>query len=137
MIREIVGVEPLSRYLERGKAPTSGVTRSGGTVSGRDCRPLIPRRARWSTHPSSAKPNWCWKQIKRRLETAGSSLAHMLKCTIYCTSVDKFTAVNAVSVVPFPRTHRPESSRVFQSGPAFRHRNRLRSRGRFNQRARG
>ena len=32
MAREIIRVEPLSTYLERWKAPTSAVTRHGGTI---------------------------------------------------------------------------------------------------------
>jgi len=32
MKREVIRVEPLSTYLERWKAPTSAVTRHGGTV---------------------------------------------------------------------------------------------------------
>ena len=35
-------------------------------------------------------------QMKLCLETAGSSLEHVLKCNVYCTSVEKFAAVNAV-----------------------------------------
>ena len=32
MKREVIRVEPLSTYLERWKAPTSAVTRSGDTI---------------------------------------------------------------------------------------------------------
>jgi 2-iminobutanoate/2-iminopropanoate deaminase len=32
MKREVIRVEPLSTYLERWKAPTSAVTRSGNTI---------------------------------------------------------------------------------------------------------
>jgi 2-iminobutanoate/2-iminopropanoate deaminase len=34
--------------------------------------------------------------MKLCLETAGSSLENVLKCTVYCTSVEKFAAVNVV-----------------------------------------
>jgi len=33
--------------------------------------------------------------MKLCLETAGSSLDDVLKCNVYCTSVEKFAAVNA------------------------------------------
>jgi 2-iminobutanoate/2-iminopropanoate deaminase len=36
------------------------------------------------------------EQMKLCLETAGSSLENVLKCNVYCTSVDKFAAVNAI-----------------------------------------
>ena len=42
-------------------------------------------------------------QMKLCLETAGSSLGNVLKCTVYCTSVEKFAAVNAVYALYFPK----------------------------------
>jgi enamine deaminase RidA (YjgF/YER057c/UK114 family) len=33
--------------------------------------------------------------MKLCLETAGSSLEHVLKCNVYCASVDKFAVVDA------------------------------------------
>jgi len=36
-------------------------------------------------------------------ETAGSSLENVLKCHVYCTSVEKFAAVNAVYAKYFPQ----------------------------------
>ena len=53
MKREIIRIEPLSTYLERWKAPTSTVTRSGNTlyVSG------FPTPERWSTLRSNARPS--------------------------------------------------------------------------------
>jgi 2-iminobutanoate/2-iminopropanoate deaminase len=35
-------------------------------------------------------------QMKLCLETAGSSLDKVLKCNVYCTSVETFAAVNAI-----------------------------------------
>ncbi len=40
--------------------------------------------------------------MKLCLETAGSSLAHVLKCNVYCTSVEKFSTVNAIYARYFP-----------------------------------
>ena len=42
-------------------------------------------------------------QMKLCLEAAGASLQHVLKCNVYCTSVEKFAAVNAVYARYFPR----------------------------------
>jgi 2-iminobutanoate/2-iminopropanoate deaminase len=42
------------------------------------------------------------EQMKLCLDTAGSSLEHVLKCNVYCTSVEKFAAVNAVYTRYFP-----------------------------------
>jgi 2-iminobutanoate/2-iminopropanoate deaminase len=38
--------------------------------------------------------------MKLCLETAGSSLADVLKCNVYCTSVEKFAAVNQIYARP-------------------------------------
>ena len=40
--------------------------------------------------------------MKLCLEAAGSSLDQVLKCNVYCTSVEKFAAVNAVYARFFP-----------------------------------
>lgn len=42
MKREIIRVEPLSTYLERWKAPTSAVTRHGGTLYVSGLSPFDP-----------------------------------------------------------------------------------------------
>jgi 2-iminobutanoate/2-iminopropanoate deaminase len=36
------------------------------------------------------------EQLKRYLEAAGSSLAGVLKCNVYCTSVGSFAAVTSI-----------------------------------------
>ena len=43
------------------------------------------------------------EQMKLCLETAGSSLENVLKCNVYCTSVEKFAAVNAIYARYFPK----------------------------------
>lgn len=56
------------------------------------------------------------EQMKLCLEAAGSSLENVLKCNVYCTSVEKFTAVNAVYARYFP-TNPP--ARIFVCVPAW------------------
>src|SRR5690349_244979 len=56
------------------------------------------------------------EQMKLCLETAGSSLEKVLKCNVYCTSVDKFAAVNAIYSRYFPK-HPP--ARIFVNVPAW------------------
>jgi 2-iminobutanoate/2-iminopropanoate deaminase len=50
------------------------------------------------------------------LETAGPSLENVLKCNVYCTSVEKFAAVNAIYSRYFPK-HPP--ARIFVCVPAW------------------
>ena len=56
------------------------------------------------------------EQMKLCLETAGSSLDNVLKCNVFCTSVEKFAAVNAIYTRYFPQ-HPP--ARIFVNIPAW------------------
>lgn len=97
MKRETIRVEPLSTYLENWKAPTSAVTRAGETVYVSGFPPFDPSTGRVIENAGiERQTELVLEQMKLCLETAGSSLAQVLKCNVYCTSVDKFAAVNAV-----------------------------------------
>ena len=54
--------------------------------------------------------------MKLCLETAGTSLRNVLKCTVYCTSVEAFPAVNEVYARYFPVD---PPARVFVNVPAW------------------
>jgi 2-iminobutanoate/2-iminopropanoate deaminase len=56
------------------------------------------------------------EQLKLCVETAGSSLDQVLKCNVYCTSADKFAAVNAIYDRYFP-TNPP--ARIFVCVPQW------------------
>ena len=56
------------------------------------------------------------RQMKLCLETAGSSLDQVLKCNVYCTSVEKFAAVNDVYVRFFAKD---PPARIFINVPAW------------------
>lgn len=127
MKREIIRVEPLSTYLERWKAPTSAVTKYGDTIYISGFPPFDPETGEVVNAPIERQTELVLDQLKLCLEIAGSSLDHVLKCNVYCTSVEHFPAVNAVY------------ARYFRKGSAgtglhqcagmawsFRYRNRLR-----------
>jgi 2-iminobutanoate/2-iminopropanoate deaminase len=103
MKREIIRVEPLSTYLEKWKAPTSAVTRHGDTLYVSGFPPFDPATGEVVNAPLERQTELVMEQMKLCLETAGSSLDNVLKCTVYCTSVDKFSAVNAIYARYFPR----------------------------------
>jgi 2-iminobutanoate/2-iminopropanoate deaminase len=55
-------------------------------------------------------------QMKLCLETAGSSLENVLKCNVYCTSVEKFAAINTIYARYFPKD---PPARIFVCIPAW------------------
>jgi 2-iminobutanoate/2-iminopropanoate deaminase len=115
--REVVRVEPLSTWLENWKAPTSAVVRHGETVYVSGFPPFDPATGEVVVDaPIERQTEIVLEQMKRCLEAAGSSLAHVLKGNVYCTSVEKFAAVNEVYRRYFP-TDPP--ARVFVNVPAW------------------
>jgi len=102
MKREIIRVEPLSGWLERWKAPTSVVTRHGDTIYVSGLPPFDPETGEVVDAPLERQTELVLEQLKLCVETAGSSLDNVLKCNVYCTSVEQFAAVNAIYARYFP-----------------------------------
>src|SRR6202035_1288880 len=116
MKREIIRVEPLSTYLERWKAPTSAVTRHGDTVYVSGFPPFDPDTGEIVDAPIERQTELVLEQMKLCVETAGSSLANVLKCNVYCTSVERFSPVHAIYARYFPRD---QAARMIVCVPAW------------------
>lgn len=116
MKREVIRVEPISSYLERWKAPTSVVIRHGDTVYVSGLPPFDPETGEVVDAPIERQTQLVLEQLKRCLEAAGSSLDRVLKCNVYCTSVEKFAAVNAIYARFFPKD---PPARIFVCVPAW------------------
>jgi 2-iminobutanoate/2-iminopropanoate deaminase len=116
MKREIIRVEPLSSYLEKWKAPTSAATRHGDTVYVSGVPPFDPETGEITERPIEQQAEIVLRQMKECLEAAGSSLDLVLKCNVYCTSVEKFAAVNEVYARFFPKD---PPARIFINVPAW------------------
>ena len=116
MKREIIRVEPLSTYLERWKAPTSAVVRHGDTVYVSGFPPFDPETGEVVDAPIERQAELVLSQMKLCVETAGSSLENVLKCNVYCTSVENFAAVNEIYKRFFPTT---PPARIFVAVPAW------------------
>jgi 2-iminobutanoate/2-iminopropanoate deaminase len=116
MKRELIRVEPLSTYLERWKAPTSAVTRYGGTIYVSGFPPFDPESGEIIQWPIEQQTELVLQQMKLCLEKAGSSMENVLKCNVYCTSVEKFAVVNTVYARFFPKD---PPARIFICVPAW------------------
>ncbi len=81
----------------------SAVTRSGGTIYVSRFPPFDPGTGKVIEAPIERQTELVLEQMKLCLETAGSSLDNVLKCNVYCTSVEKFAAVNAIYARYFPK----------------------------------
>lgn len=116
MKREIIRVEPLSSYLDKWKAPTSAVARYGDMIYVTGAPPFVPETGEIFEGPIEKQTELVLEQMKKCLEAAGSDLDHVLKCNVYCTSVEKFAAVNEVYNRYFPKD---QPARIFINVPKW------------------
>ena len=116
MERESIRVEPLSTFLERGKAPASVVTRHGDTIYVSGLPPFDLETGEIVDAPIERQTEIVLEQLKRCVEAAGSSLEKVVRCTVYCTSVEKFAAINAIYARYFPKD---PPARMFVNVPAW------------------
>ena len=117
MTKEVIRVEPLSTYLERVKAPASVVTRHGDAIYVSGLPPFDPQTGSVVVDATvERQAELVLEQLKLCVETAGSSLDNVLKCNVYCTSAEKFAAVNAIYTRYFPNN---PPARIFVCVPRW------------------
>lgn len=117
MKREVIRVEPLSTWLENWKAPTSAVTRHGETIYVSAFPPFDLEAGEVVQAPIERQTELVLEQMKLCLRAAGTDMGHVLKCNVYCTSVDKFAAVKEVYRRYFPKE---PPARIFKRDVKFR-----------------
>jgi len=116
MKREVIRVEPMSSWLEKRNAPISPVTRGGGMVFVSGLPPFDPDTGELFAGAIERQTELVLDQMKRCLEAAGTSLQNVMKCSVYCTSVAHFAAVNAIYARYFPEN---PPARIFVSVPEW------------------
>ncbi|AOO83562.1 RidA family protein [Bosea vaviloviae] len=116
MKRDIIRVEPFSSWGERLKVPVSTLVRHGDTLYLSGIPPFDPATGEIVQASIERQTEIVLDQMKLCLETAGSSLENVLKCNVYCTSVEQFAAVNAVYARYFPKD---PPARIFLCVPAW------------------
>lgn len=100
--RQTFRVEPISTYLDRWRAPISPVVRHGDTVYVAGLPPFDPVTGEILPASIERQTELVLDQLTLCLEAAGTSRAAVLKCNIYCTSVESFAAVNEIYTRYFP-----------------------------------
>ena len=95
-------IEPFSTYLERRNVPASPAVRAGDFVYLCGLPPFDPETGEVKPLPFEQQAEIVLEQMKRCLEAAGSSLAQVVKCNVYCTDDAKFAAFNAIYARFFP-----------------------------------
>ena len=101
---ERLRVEPISSYLERRrKGPIFPVIVANGIVYLSGLTPFDPETGDIRPLPFERQAEIVLDQMKHCLEAAGSSLAQVVKCNVYCTpEPSHFAAFNDVYARYFP-----------------------------------
>ena len=117
MDRSGLRVEPYSTYLERRRpGRINPVVVAGGFVFVSGLPPFDPETGDVTPQPFARQADLVLAQMQRCLEAAGSSLAKVVKCNVYCSDPAHFAAFNEA----YRRYFRDEEpARIFVCVPTW------------------
>lgn len=96
MKKEIIDVPGISNHLKKEGIPLSAVVRAGGFVFVAGLPPVDRRTGKIPLVNVTQQTKMVLENVKLCLETAGSSLDRVVKCTVYITNAAYFDEVNDV-----------------------------------------